>query len=233
MNKSITCIVTDDEPMARKGLEGYIRKIPSLQLLATCEDALALRKVLETQKPDLLFLDIEMPQLSGIDLLKSLHDPPKVILTTAYEEFALEGFELDVIDYLLKPVSFERFTKAVDKAIDYFQSRSASEAIFIKVNGCLEKVLIADVLFVEALENYVAFHTTKHGKLVTHATLKSVITSLPSLFQTHKSFLVNIKKITAIRGANVLLGSTEVPLSKSKMGNLKMALSTQGIMLNP
>jgi DNA-binding LytR/AlgR family response regulator len=229
MNKPVTCIITDDEPMARKGLEGYVRRLPSLQLIATCEDALSLKEVLASQRPDLLFLDIEMPQLSGIDLLRSLQEPPKVILTTAYEQFALTGFELDVIDYLLKPIPFERFTKAVDKAIDYFENRTPPEAIFIKVNGYLEKVPIENIVFIEALENYVAFHTTQSKKLVTHATLKSIALALPALFQCHKSFLVNPQKITAIRGTKLLAGPFDIPFSRSRLPALKTILAKHGI----
>src|SRR3954466_7798331 len=132
----ISCLITDDEPMARKGLEGYVKKIPFLSLEGSCEDAIQLNEMLRTKKPDLIFLDIEMPYLSGIELLKTLADPPKVILTTAYENYALQGFDLDVLDYLLKPISFDRFLKSVNKAADYFSSRNLAPAdhLFIKVD---------------------------------------------------------------------------------------------------
>src|SRR5215212_6689054 len=137
----ISCMITDDEPMARKGLQGYVERIPYLQLLAVCEDAVQLNSKLQEQKPDLLFLDIEMPYLSGIEFLKTQTDPPKVIFTTAYENYALQGFELDVLDYLLKPISFERFLKAANKAYDYFDGASVNQGnyLFIKTDNKLEK----------------------------------------------------------------------------------------------
>ena len=212
----ISCIITDDEPMARKGLQGYVERIPFLQLLDVCEDAIQLNTKLQEQKPDLLFLDIEMPYLSGIDFLRSRSNPPKVILTTAYENFALQGYELDVLDYLLKPISFERFLKAANKAADYFKSVSSPNAdhFFVKVEGRLEKVVFNEIIFVEALENYVALYTITK-KIVTHATLKSVQQCLPDHFiQPHKSYLVNMMHITAVEGNMLHCHSYQVPISK-------------------
>lgn len=214
--KPLSCIITDDEPMARKGLQGYVQKVDFLQLVGVCEDAVQLNTLLQQQSVDLLFLDIEMPYLSGIELLRSLKDPPKVILTTAYENYALQGYELDVLDYLLKPISFERFVKAANKAAEYFSSRKAPAAdyAFFKVDGRLEKVCFAEVLFVEALENYVALYVGDR-KLITHATLKSVQQVLPAHFlQPHKSYLVNPTFITAVEGGQLQVGSYRVPLSK-------------------
>jgi DNA-binding LytR/AlgR family response regulator len=211
----ISCIITDDEPMARKGLENYVQKIPFLQLVAVCEDAIQLNHFLQEQKVDLLFLDIEMPYLSGIELLKTLKDPPKVIFTTAYENYAVQGFELDVLDYLLKPVSFERFLKAANKAADYFTSRqqTAPDYLFIKADGRLEKIFFHDVISVEALENYVAIHTPAK-KWITHATLKSVQAMLPNFIQPHKSWLVNSEHITAVEGNIIYCGIQQIPVSK-------------------
>lgn len=214
--KPITCIITDDEPMARKGLHGYVQKVPSLQLVGVCENALQLNSLLQQQPVDLLFLDIEMPYLSGIELLRSLKEPPKVILTTAYENYALQGYELDVLDYLLKPISFERFMKAANKAADYFSSRQAPapDYAFFKVDGRLEKVVFSEVLFAEAMENYVALYTGSR-KLITHATLKSVQAVLPPHFvQPHKSYLVNPAFVTAVEGAQLHVSGYKVPLSK-------------------
>jgi DNA-binding LytR/AlgR family response regulator len=212
----ISCIIIDDEPLARKGLAGYVEKIPFLELIAVCEDAIQLNTKLQSCEPDLLFLDIEMPYLTGIEFLKTQPNPPKVILTTAYESYALQSFELDVLDYLLKPVSFDRFFKASNKAAEYFRSRktSAPEHFFIKVDGRLEKVLFNNIVFVEAVENYVAVYTTTK-KLLTHATLKSVQQSLPDHFiQTHKSYLVNSMHISSVEGNMLRCLSFEVPVSK-------------------
>ena len=214
--KPITCLITDDEPLARKGLQGYVQKVPFLQLEGVCEDALQLNSVLQHHAVDLLFLDIEMPYLSGIELLRSLREPPKVIFTTAYEHYALQGYELDVLDYLLKPISFERFLKAANKAADYFSSRQqpATDYAFFKVDGRLEKVVFAEVLFAEAMENYVALYVGER-KLITHATLKSVQAILPAHFvQPHKSYLVNPAFVTAVEGGQLHLAGYRVPLSK-------------------
>lgn len=214
----IRCIITDDEPFAAKGLEGYVAKIPFLELVARCEDALQLNAVLKQQSVDLLFLDIEMPHVSGIAFLKGLPNPPKVIFTTAYDQYAIEGYELDVLDYLLKPISFDRFLKSANKAYDYFNSQQKNEAIsycFIKVDQKLEKVFFNEIQMVEALGNYVAVYTGGR-KLLTHVTLKNMQENLPaSMFiQPHKSFLVNMQFITAIEGNTLHIGALQAPVSK-------------------
>ena len=212
---TITCSITDDEPMARKGLQRYIEKIDFLELVGVCEDALQLNSILQTKKVDLLFLDIEMPYLSGIEFLKNLANPPKVIFTTAYENFALQGFELDVLDYLLKPISFERFLKASNKAADYFNAKGQSDKyLFVKVDKRLEKIVFNDILFVEALQNYISIQTSTK-KLLVHTTLKSIEEKLPAFFiQPHKSFLINVNSVGAIEGNMLQLGSFKVPISK-------------------
>jgi DNA-binding LytR/AlgR family response regulator len=212
----ISCIITDDEPIARKGLQGYVEKIPFLHLIDVCEDAVQLNNKLQDKKPDLLFLDIEMPYLNGIDFLKSQADPPKVIFTSAYENYALQGYELDVLDYLLKPISFERFLKATNKAAEYFKSINSlqQDHFFIKVDGRLDKVLFAEILFIEALENYVAVYT-RDKKLITHSTLKSMQQSLPENFiQPHKSYIININQVTAVEGNLLHCDNYRVPVSK-------------------
>lgn len=231
MSKQISCIITDDEPMARRGLEGYVRQFPFLHLIGSCESALELQEKLLVKKPDLLLLDIEMPYLSGIDLIKSLEQPPKVIFTTAYEQFALTGFDLDVLDYLLKPISLERFTRAMEKAQDYFENRNRPDALFIRVDGTVQKILVEDIVYVEALENYVAFYTTHQPKLITHATLKSVLNAIPHFFQVHKSYVVNPRKITAVLNNHVVCGTVEIPVSRMKVGALKKIIGDAGIHL--
>lgn len=214
---TIQCVITDDEPLAGKGLKGYADKIGFLEVIAVCEDAIELNTILKQQPVDLLFLDIEMPYMTGIEFLKSYPNPPKVIFTTAYEQYAIQGFELDVLDYLVKPVSFERFLKAANKAYDYFSTRQPGEQpyIFIKTDSKLEKVLFNDILFAEAQGNYVTFYTADR-KIMTHATLKSVQEKLPprQFLQPHKSYLVNINQISAIEGNMLHVGKQEVPISK-------------------
>ena len=214
---TIHCVITDDEPLAGNGLKGYADKTGFLNVVGVCEDAIELNTMLKQHPVDLLFLDIEMPYMTGIEFLKSYPNPPKVIFTTAYEQYAMQGFELDVLDYLVKPVSFERFLKAANKAYDYFSTRQPGEQpyFFIKTDSKLEKVLFNDILFAEALGNYVAFYTTDR-KIVTHSTLKSVQEKLPprQFLQPHKSYLVNINHISAIEGNILHVGKQEVPISK-------------------
>ncbi len=215
----IRCIVTDDEPMARKGLQGYIEKIDFLELAAVCENAIELNSVLKQQAADLLFLDIEMPYMSGIELLKNLSSPPKVIFTTAYDKYALQGFELEVLDYLLKPVSFDRFLKAANKAYDYFRMNEASgqraDHLFVKADSKLEKIRFDDILFIEALENYIGIYMTDK-KIITHSTLKAFQEKLPQqqFIQPHKSYLVAINKINSIEGNVLHIQQYQVPISK-------------------
>lgn len=216
---NIRCIVTDDEPLARKGLQGYIEKIDFLELVAVCENAIELNSVLKQQPVDLLFLDIEMPYMTGIEFLKNLSQPPKVIFTTAYDKYALQGFELEVLDYLLKPVSFERFLKAANKAYDYFKLVESGEQrtdhVFVKADSKLEKVRFDDILFVEALENYIGIYTSGK-KIITHSTLKAFQEKLPpqQFIQPHKSYLVAIDKINSIEGNVLHIQQYQVPISK-------------------
>lgn len=217
MARKINCIITDDEPMARKGLQGYVERIDFLLLAGACEDALQLNSLLKQQPVDLLFLDIEMPYITGIDFLQQTANPPKVIFTTAYEQYAIRGYELDVLDYLLKPISFDRFLKAANKAFDYFHPgpAAAQSFIFVKTDSRLEKIRFADILFLEAMENYVAIYTTDK-KYITHSTLKALQESLPAtlFIQPHKSYLVNMEAIGAVEGNVLHVGRYQVPVSK-------------------
>ena len=219
MPMKIKCIITDDEPFARKGLQGYIQQIDFLDLRGTCENALELNSLLKQESVDLLFLDIEMPYMTGIDFLKNTPVRPRVIFTTAYEKYALQGFDLEVLDYLLKPIPFDRFLKAANKAFDYFRqqqtSAPAEDYIFVKADSKLEKIQFADILFAEALENYVAIYTSGK-KIITHLTLKMLQEKLPatSFIQPHKSYLVAIDKINSIEGNILHIGNYQVPISK-------------------
>ena len=203
--------------MARKGLQGYVEKIDFLELTGVCEDAVQLNSLLKEKPADLLLLDIEMPYVTGIDFLKNTPNPPKVIFTTAYEQYALKGYELDVLDYLLKPISFDRFLKAANKAFDYFNSGQETNQpyLFVKAEGRLEKINFDEILFVEALENYVAIYT-REKKLITHSTLKAMQENLPAsrFIQPHKSYLVNIAAVNSIEGNLLHIGKFQVPISK-------------------
>lgn len=217
MGRKITCIITDDEPMARKGLQGYVEKIDFLELAGVCEDAVQLNSLLKQQPADLLFLDIEMPYITGVDFLQQAVNPPKVVFTTAYEQYAIKGYELDILDYLLKPISFERFLKAANKAYDYFADEPADTQnyLFIKTDTRLEKIYFRDILFAEAMENYVAVYTADK-KHITHSTLKGLQEKLPAttFIQPHKSYLVNKDAIGAVEGNILHIGKYQVPMSK-------------------
>ncbi|MBK7028007.1 MAG: response regulator transcription factor [Bacteroidales bacterium] len=217
----INCLVVDDEPIAREGILEYIRQIDYLNPVAQCKSAAEAAGVLQRNKIDLIFIDIQMPKLSGIEFVKALANPPLIIFTTAYSEYALEGFELDVVDYLLKPISFARFLKSVEKVQNYLHARNKDLSIthdffFIKCNGKIEKILMDDVIYIEAMANYVIIHT-RIKKYITYLTFSGIEEQLPSdLFvRVHKSFLVAIASIQTIDGNEVITGSMRLPLSKN------------------
>lgn len=215
----LKCIITDDEPIARKGLQSYVERIDFLELVGVCEDAIQLNNQLKSQQADLLFLDIEMPYMTGIELLNSLSNPPKVIITSAYAEYAIKGYDLEVSDYLLKPISFDRFLKAVNKVYDQLissQTPVVQDYLFVKTSLKLEKIRFNDMRFIEGVENYVAIYTSD-GKIITHTTLRTILQKLPPerFVQVHKSYLVNIDKIDSIEGNLLGIGKNKIPLSRT------------------
>ncbi|HEV7424130.1 MAG TPA: LytTR family DNA-binding domain-containing protein, partial [Candidatus Paceibacterota bacterium] len=215
----IKCVIVDDEPFARKGILSYVEKIDFFELCGSCENVIELNSLLKQQTVDLLFLDIEMPFISGVDFLKSAKQLPKVIFTTAYEQYALKGYELDVLDYLLKPISFERFLQAANKAHAWFsqqkENASNEDYFFVKADSKLEKINFQDILFVEALENYVAIYT-KDKKIITHLTLKMLQEKLtpPRFLYPHKSYIVAVDKINSVEGNILHVMQHQVPVSK-------------------
>lgn len=227
--KKLNCLIIEDEPLACKGLVEYIREVDSLQVLEAVHNPTdGIRYLPDT---DLLYLDINMPKISGIDFLREVKNPPLTIITTAYPQYALQGYELDVVDYLLKPISFPRFLKASTKAIEYFRLRSektgsdpAEDYFFVKSNGVLEKVIVADILAVEALSNYITLHCTEK-KLTAYLTLKQVKEYLPAsaFLQVHKSFLVAKNRIDRIDHDEIILPKLSVPVG----ANYKEALNQE------
>lgn len=217
---NLTCVITDDEPVARKGLQSYVERVDFLTLAGVCEDAIQLNALLKEKRPDLLFLDIEMPYLSGLDLLATLSDPPRVIITSAYEQYALKGYELDVTDYLLKPISFERFLKAVNKVHALLAKETVipdrDSYFFVKTDKLMKKVCLKDILFVEAVENYVCIYTVT-GKSLVHSTMKNIALSLPGemFLQVHKSYIVNITHINMIEGNMLHIFGHKIPVARS------------------
>ncbi len=205
-------IIVDDEPLAQDVLETYIDKIPELKLIGKCSNALEANEMLKSESIDLMFLDIQMPQLTGIDFLKTLSKPPMVIFTTAYPNYALDGFELNALDYLLKPISLERFMKAVNKALEQYelQSREGGEAaggeddpdfIFVKADKKLVKVKYDDILYIEGLKDYVIIRMDT-DRVITLQTMKSLESKMPQdrFKRIHRSYIVNLDRINAIVG---------------------------------
>jgi two-component system LytT family response regulator len=218
----INCLVVDDEPIARQGMLEYVEQVEFLNAAAVCKNAIEASSALENQKIDLVFLDIQMPKISGIDFLKNLQDPPPVIFTTAFPEYAIEGYELNILEYLLKPISFERFFKAVIKAQAYINSKSKQGEIavepyfFIKSNLKIEKIFIDDILYVEALSNYIILHT-KNKKHVVYMSFKGIESQLPRhlFLKIHKSFIVAVSAIQTIDSNELILADHILPISKS------------------
>ncbi|MBK9253977.1 MAG: response regulator transcription factor [Saprospiraceae bacterium] len=213
----IRTIIVDDEPLALEVLETYISQIPELQLIKKCENAFEANEALKSNEIDLMFLDIQMPQLSGIEFVKTLSNPPQIIFTTAYPDYAVEGFELNAADYLLKPISLERFMKSVNKVAekinstknthkDHEKSEVNEDFFFVKADKKLVKVNFDDILYIEGLKDYVIIRL-ETGRVITLQTMKSLEDRLPdSKFKrVHRSYIANIRKITAILGNMVEL----------------------------
>lgn len=218
----INCLVVDDEPIARKGLLEHIQQVDFLNPVAECKNAIEAASWLQKKPIDLIFLDIQMPKLNGIDFLKNLSSPPLIIFTTAYPEYAIQGYELDVLDYLLKPISFARFLKAAVKAQEHLLktktgfSKVTEDYFFIKSNQKLEKIKMDDVLYIEGMSNYVIVHT-KQKKHIAYLTFKGIEEKLPQelFIRIHKSFLVAINAIETIDVNEIKLTNCTLPLSKT------------------
>jgi DNA-binding LytR/AlgR family response regulator len=217
----INCLIVDDEPIARQIVQEFVEELDWLQLVGQAESPLKAIHLLTQHSVDLLFLDIEMPQMSGLELLKNLPNPPAVIVTTAYPQYALEGFELSVLDYLLKPISIERFLKAALKAKVFFEQKNKPSAptadyFFVKCDGNIERIELRELLYVKALENYIIIQTTQR-KYVTYLTMKGLEEYLPAgqFVKIHKSYLVPIAKIDSIEGNEVKIGNEKLPLSRN------------------
>jgi DNA-binding LytR/AlgR family response regulator len=221
--EKLKCIIVDDERIARKGLSNHIERVDFLETVDKCSSAEEAMEILNEQKVDLLFLDIEMPKISGISLLKSLRHPPLVIITSAYEEYALEGFELEVCDFLLKPIGFERFLKAVNKAHKLWKrqqmptSRGASqEELYVKGDhNKYIKLKVKDICYIEAQKDYVFIHT-ETDRIMVLVNLKNILTQLPStqFSRIHKSYAVAYNKISALRGNELFVCGERLPLGR-------------------
>lgn len=211
---NIACIIVDDEPLAREGLERLVNDAGFLDLVASCSSALEANRILATEKVDLLFLDIQMPRMRGTDFLRTLEVKPQVIITSAYADFALEGYELKVLDYLLKPITPERFLKAVNRAREVLSKEDAY--FFVRVGNGFEKIAFDELLFIEAAQNYCALHTIR-GKFLTLSTIHALEEQLPAdrFLRVQKSYIVSIGKIQSVNALEVTIGQHTIPVSKN------------------
>lgn len=221
----MNCIAVDDEPLALDIIESYIAKHPDLNLIARCNNAAEANEVIRNRKVDLMFLDIQMPEISGLSLVKTLKEKPLFIFTTAYQDYALEGFELNAIDYLLKPIAYDRFEKAVEKAKEYFRLKTSSdlaetnmedEHIFVKANQKLIKLSYNEIYYVEAFADYVKIFL-KDKKIVTLQTMKNMEKKLPSEYfsRVHRSYIVNRRHVDSFSGSKLEVNEVSVPIGKN------------------
>jgi DNA-binding LytR/AlgR family response regulator len=232
---SIKCIIVDDEPLAIEIVESYVQKVEQLQLVSTFRNAVSAFTFLQQHSVDLIFLDIQMPKLSGIDFLKTLKHPPKVIFTTAFREYALEGFELEIVDYLLKPIPFDRFLKAVAKVLHQpspvpgnpvKQEVISDNYVYFKVDKKMIKTKMADVLYIESIKDYVKVITS--GKeIVTQQKISYLEESLPraQFLRIHRSFIVNLEKIDAYSATDVEIGKHNIPIGRNYKNDVMKILA--------
>ncbi|MBX2923877.1 MAG: response regulator transcription factor [Chitinophagaceae bacterium] len=217
------CIAIDDEPLALQLMQDYISKLPYLQLITTCSDAFEASQVLQEQEIDLVFIDIQMPGLTGLQFIKILSNKPMFILVTAYEKFALESYDLHVVDYLLKPVELSRFMQACNKANELYQLKhkqpdTGSEYFFLNVDYSMVKVIFADIMWVEGLRDYLKIHLIPPAKpLITRMSMKALEEELPpsKFLRIHKSFIVSIDHITSVKKSSVFTGDRELPVGET------------------
>jgi DNA-binding LytR/AlgR family response regulator len=243
-SSKIKCIVVDDEPLAQRVIEKYSEDIPGIEIISKCKDAIEAMQVINEKEVDLIFLDINMPKISGINFLKTLKKPPLVVITTAYSEYAIEGFELDVTDYLMKPFSFERFLKAIQKVQEKLKEKNKisaeneehenkaenDEYIFVKSSKKTYKLNLSEIYYIEALGDYVKIHTGD-SFIVTYQSMKKVEELLPpSLFvRIHKSFIVSIEKIKSIEGNMVEVKNEKLPIGNNYKHEFQQMIEKKSI----
>lgn len=235
------CLIVDDEPLARDLLRNHLEKLESFEIVAECCNAMKALQALQKFKVDIMFMDVEMPQISGIDFLKALKNPPKVIITSAHSEYAINGFELDIVDFLLKPVKFERFLKAVNKLYQLREEeipsaksqsqtgRSEDDFIYVKENKKMVRVYLNEILYIEGLSEYVQIHT-EDKKLVTKTSMTNMEEKLPSpdFMRIHKSYIVSLSKIEAFTATTIDVPAKELPIGRSYKNSVFETLNSTG-----
>ncbi|MCZ8355057.1 MAG: LytTR family DNA-binding domain-containing protein [Cyclobacteriaceae bacterium] len=230
MVEKIRCLIVDDDDMSRKMLEMLVLQVKSLQLVASCNNPLQAREVLTSQPIDLLFLDMEMPDLSGLDLLKSLNSYPEVIIASAKEQYALQAFDFEVTDYLLKPVVLDRFLKAVDRVEKRLaqekDSYTTPESVFVKANNQIVGIRLSDITWIEAYGDYVNIYTEK-DRFIVHSTMKGIENKMPrdQFIRVHRSFIVRFDRIQAIEDTVVIIGKKLIPIGESYRPELMRRLN--------
>lgn len=230
------CIIVDDEPLAIEIIESYIDRLDDLEIVATCNNAIKAFEILQKEKVDLMFLDIQMPKLTGIDFIKTLQHPPKIILTTAYRDYALESYDLNVVDYLLKPISFDRFLVALQKAykneksepIDSLNSDTAEEYIYLKADKKMVKVMLCEILYIESLKDYIRVKTAVKD-VITHQKISYIEEKLPDdlFMRIHRSFIVSLKKIETYSSSAIEVPGKELPIGRLYKNNVLDTLNAQ------
>ena len=226
MSKKVRCIIVDDEPVARDIIRSFVEKVPNLELARICKSASEAFSILNEEHIDLVFLDINMPEITGLTLAKSLRNHTKVIFTTAYREYAIEGFDLQAVDYLLKPISFDRFLKSVQKYFDLHHPKSPTSEkdsqekkathFFVRSERKMVKINFEDIIYIESLSDYIKIHTTENI-VVTRETISNVESKLPrhSFLRTHRSYIVSIGKVDSYTNEFVELNKKAIPISRS------------------
>jgi DNA-binding LytR/AlgR family response regulator len=220
---TIKCITIDDEPLALKQISGFVRETPFLELVASCKSAFEAMEVLTKENIDLMFVDIQMPDLTGIDFVKSLNKEQKIIFTTAYQEYALEGFKVDALDYILKPFGYNEFLKAANKAKSYFellqkstiQADSKADYLFVKSEYKIKRINLNDILYIEGLREYVKIVLKKEKPVLSLMSLKSLEEKLPSerFMRVHRSFIVNLNEVQTIERSRIIFDKIYIPVS--------------------
>lgn len=236
------CILVDDEPLAIELMKGHIQKLDTFELVATCSNAMQAMETLRAHQVDLMFMDIQMPQITGLEFLKTLKNPPRVIICTAYREYAIEGFELDVVDYLLKPITFERFLKAVNKYYQFSREEiqvvvasggaqtDENAFIYVKENKKVNKIALNDILYIEGLSEYVKLHL-EGRRIVTKASMSGLEEKLPDsqFIRIHKSYIVNTHKIVAFSANTIDLPDVkDLPIGRSYKNSVLKTLGYTG-----
>lgn len=235
---NIRCLIVDDEPLAVRLISSYIQQVPGLEIAAVCNNSIDAFRILGEQKIDLMFLDIKMPKLIGTDFLRSISNPPKVIFITAYRDYALDGYELDIVDYLLKPVSFTRFMKAVSKAtklisldnnfssINTEHNNNEDSFLYFKIDKEMQKVLLHEILFIESTKEYVKLHLENGKSLLVKQSISSMqkLLSPHRFLRVHRSYIVTIEKISSYNPMYITIGNHKIPIGRLYKNEVQEAL---------